>query len=701
MVLFTSTITIDEVADHYYPKANPKTYHLSFSSGGGSSCESISFTVKDGILSLPIPTKANYTFLGWREADGSTPFFELSCTPGNRTLYAVWQGEERRYMYDGFIQQTVRYGSDYTIPPIHAPQGMIFNGWTDTNGKRLTDAYGNSLAPCTVATAQTEILPTFINAYTLTVITERPDLTSVVGNTTATVGEGWSYVAHIEWYVLNCGYDFIGWYDGDALLSTELSYTGIMPNSNLSVTAKFAPKVFDVTISKAPADYCAVGSTVQLIYDAPFSLPPAYKQGYTFLGWMNKETEALLTDATGKSKENYKLLYAISLAPKFEKSDQTAIIIYNPATLAAIKNAPNAAYILVCDIDMTGVAWTPFAFGGTLDGNDFAIKNLTVSTTGGNAGMFTAVSGTVKDLTFKNLSVTSTAYEAAQIGGVCGHLSGTLSGITVESGTVRNSGFGTTGANLHGQIHGLTATLGGLVGLSDGTIIGCVSRAQVTSTTAPEGFAVGGIAGFIRNGWIENAINYGSAESYTQYLGGIAGVCWYEATLRGLENYGDISGTSYVGGVFGLLKHHFGEDYQVANLKNHGAVIGDSIVGGIVGEFNLYWEKRFTETFYITVFENTGDVTARAGSGVAAVGGIFGRVNSQSFYTDGALVLAMSNLDNSGAITSRGGTGVGGYIGHFLYTRSSCTFIASTQNGTISGSGTTLDVGNEIGKSGN
>lgn len=695
-----TAIAMADAADHYYRKLKPITYRASFYSNGGSACSDITFTVEDEHLVLPVPTKENYIFKGWTNEHGAPPILELHRMGGNQYLYAAWEGEARAFVYDGDIKATASYGSDYRIPPIAPPDGMLFCGWTTEGATPLTDKYGNSLSECTVAEAETAILPIFKTARTLTLLVEDTAIAKLEFPTVFSVAEGESYTATVTWKsTKDCGYRFLGWYNGDTLVSADMSHTGTMPTADTTLIAKFTPASYAVTLDTANADFYDGDGTATVFYREAYSLPVAFKQGHNFLGWEHATSQELVTDATGASLDTWRYISnTVTLRPRFERSADSAILVYDLLTFLAIKDLPNGKYTLVRDIDMEGITWTPFAFGGVLDGNGHTVENLTVSTEGGNAGMFTSVSGTVKNLTFINLDVTSTAYEAVQVGGVCGYLSGTLSGITVESGCIKNNAYGTSGGALHEHFVGITSTLGGLVGLSDGRIIDCENVAEVISETYVEGFAVGGVAGFVRGGSLEGTANRGAVQSYTKYTGGVAGACWYAVTLRDAENLGNVTGTTYVGGVFGYLKHHFGEAYQVANLKNHGTVSGSSTVGGVVGEFNLYWEKRFTTPISITAFQNDGTVTASASSGVAAVGGIFGKVHSQSFYYDGAIAITLSAIENKGDVTSNGGTGVGGFIGHLYAGRTSYQILASTQNGIVSGSGTTLDVGSEIGK---
>lgn len=150
--------------------------------------------------------------------------------------------------------------------------------------------------------------------------------------------------------------------------------------------------------------------------------------------------------------------------------------ITSAAELMAIANEPEGSYRLDKDIDMAGIEWVPFAFGGTLDGNGHAILNLSFNAAGsevetsydGNykeydtyfAGMFSIVS---KDASITNLKLINVraALESDQpvfAGGLAGYLEGgTIEGCNV-SGTLSL----TTSAKTYG--------VGGIVGYGYGTI---------------------------------------------------------------------------------------------------------------------------------------------------------------------------------------------------------------------------------------
>ena len=137
-------------------------------------------------------------------------------------------------------------------------------------------------------------------------------------------------------------------------------------------------------------------------------------------------------------------------------------------------------------------------FSGIFDGNNCSIRNLNMTESGMGAGLFSVLSGTVKNLT------------------------------------------------VYGTVKGNDKMTGGIVGwLYTGTLENCSNYVNVTSTGAAE---TGGLAGTSEKGSIVNCINYGSVVG-KDGVGGIAGLA--SGTLTSCRNYGAISGNSNVNQIFG------------------------------------------------------------------------------------------------------------------------------------------------------
>ena len=106
--------------------------------------------------------------------------------------------------------------------------------------------------------------------------------------------------------------------------------------------------------------------------------------------------------------------------------------IYSPTDLTQVAKNPNATYILMADLDMTGEEWIPIEnFSGSFDGNGKTISNLTVTVTANgsaNMGMFGSIAkaGVVRSLHLQNITLNASETIAKNIGTVAGVVEGKL-----------------------------------------------------------------------------------------------------------------------------------------------------------------------------------------------------------------------------------------------------------------------------------
>ncbi len=129
--------------------------------------------------------------------------------------------------------------------------------------------------------------------------------------------------------------------------------------------------------------------------------------------------------------------------PNGEGSEESPYIIETPGELLELKeqvnsgNSYNGVYFrLSNDLDMNGVSWTPMGdgtnvFAGVFDGDNHTISNISVTGVGNGCatGFFGNLSGTVRNLGIKDMTVnvnnTSGAARITCAGGIAGTLKGT------------------------------------------------------------------------------------------------------------------------------------------------------------------------------------------------------------------------------------------------------------------------------------
>ena len=187
----------------------------------------------------------------------------------------------------------------------------------------------------------------------------------------------------------------------------------------------------------------------------------------------------------------------------------------------------SANAILLNDLDMTDVAWTPIAstalyynenpteesewgYKGTFDGNGKVIKNLTMtgsSEKDASFGLFGTLSGTVKNLGIENFKYTG-AEKDSHVGSVAGQM---LSGALIENC------FANTG-NINTKVGTDTGVAGGIAGCNyGGTICGCLQVNYTISAGRHAGIVsdnCGDSSSSDRKGTVVNCVtNYGSVEN--------------------------------------------------------------------------------------------------------------------------------------------------------------------------------------------
>ena len=278
-----------------------------------------------------------------------------------------------------------------------------------------------------------------------------------------------------------------------------------------------------------------------------------------------------------------------------------ATLIKTADDLNNIRNNTDASgnitgkYILMNDIDLSSYAnWDPIgdfdtdiSFTGTLDGNGYVVKNLTINRpTEDGVGLFAIIGdvntmsgGEVKNLGLENVDVEGNNGAAGLADGnvgnidncyVIGDISGkdSIGGLVVQNfGTVSNSyTTGTVTANRYttgGLVaHNETGTVinshsnavvtgnyhtGGLVGLN---YSGTISNSYATGNVKSSGPMTGGLVGYIVAGTISNSYATGNVKSSRSSTGGLVGNN-YIGTISYSYATGLVQGTTEVGGLVG------------------------------------------------------------------------------------------------------------------------------------------------------
>ena len=218
-------------------------------------------------------------------------------------------------------------------------------------------------------------------------------------------------------------------------------------------------------------------------------------------------------------------------------TEEAPYLISEPSQLSLLvtgEDGDDMFYRLACDLDFEGISFSPIGslnngFYGTLDGNGYAIKNLTI-TLKQSTGLFAKIAtrGTVKNLVLSHCKILGgidTAVEAW-----CGAIAGKNEG-TIENCHLKNSeiNFSVNSTGHNGQ-H-LNTYVGGIVGVSCDKY-SSIRNCSITSSKI-RGYAykhyweknneynenylyVGGIAAHMPEGMILNCIVEGNGSIYAE-----------------------------------------------------------------------------------------------------------------------------------------------------------------------------------------
>jgi uncharacterized repeat protein (TIGR02543 family) len=169
-----------------------------------------------------------------------------------------------------------------------------------------------------------------------------------------------------------------------------------------------------------------------------------------------------------------------------------------------------------------------------------------------------------------------------------------------------------------------------------GSLNGGVSNLGLVDVTITGKDRVGGIAGFVHGGGsIDNCYSTGDV-SGTSGVGGIAGVV-DNSSIDNCYSTGAVSGTSGVGGIAGVVNN----SSSIENCYSTGAVSGGSQVGGIAG---VVYASSIDNSYSTGAVSGTGDYT----------GGIAGLIHSSSRIDNSYSTGAVSGTNHIG--------GIAGYI---------------------------------------
>ena len=305
-----------------YAKWNALDYRISYELNGGTNAENPDgYDVSDLPVSLHAPSRTGYIFKGWYMGENRVLAIPVGTT-GNVVVSAKWEPITYTIDFDtngglptlSSIDYTIESDS-FTLQEI-TKIGYTFDGWYNGETKVTeitTGTYGNMI---------------LVAKWTADLYTISYDLADGVNNpenpTSYTIESGLITLKDPT----RVGYTFVGWYNGEQLVTTIDSNT----LENISLTAKWTVNSYKLTFDvdgNLTEKTFKYGETVVAIENPT-------KVGHTFTGWSKElpvkmPANDLYVSATW-TVNSYKITFDVdgNLTEKTFKYGETVVAIENP-----------------------------------------------------------------------------------------------------------------------------------------------------------------------------------------------------------------------------------------------------------------------------------------------------------------------------------------------------------------------------------
>ncbi len=401
---------------------------------------------------------------------------------------------------------------------------------------------------------------------------------------------------------------------------------------------------WDIQTSGISRSYGGTGiTTAQMKMQSTF-----INAGWDFVGELaNGSKDVWKMSTSGYPKLFWRLPFGVG-----DGTNENPYQISNIADFETVNKDLSACYILMNDIDLTGIIYTNAViapsislislndtkFTGVFDGNGFVIRNLKISANSieykNNVGLFGCVGkeGVIANLGVEDVHIVGSRF----VGGLAGYSS---------KGTISN-------CHSTGQVNGeLSSSVGGIVGNSMGGIISnCYSSANVNGESA----TIGGIAGYIsRSTLISNCSASGTVTNtdnrgFGAYTGGLVGINCLgtinECSATGnvlviSDSSSDSSNDIFIGGLVGDNKGNVTKSYAKGDVNIMSTSTSASVSSG--GLFGLSDESIISSCY------SAGDITSTISSTTDCfMGGMIGlnfKGSVNKCYSIGAVSANQSN----------------------------------------------------------
>ena len=287
----TYTFAMSDSDIAYTAKWSKTTISVSSSSAGSVSGLSSTYKVGDKVTVTAV-TNTGYTWDGWYlngEKVSSDLQYEIQITEEPLNYVATWKyytlTTSRNISAAGTVNsywnQKVTVGDSVELVA-NTNKGYTWLGWYDGETLLSSETTFTYEMP-----AESKTLIAKWTYYTLSTQTNNSEAGTytALSDKKVTVGDSIELIAST-----NDGYTWLGWYDGETLISLETAFTYEMPAENKTLIAKWTYYTLSTQANDFEAGTYTVLSDKKVTVGDSIELVISTNKGYTWLGWYDGET---------------------------------------------------------------------------------------------------------------------------------------------------------------------------------------------------------------------------------------------------------------------------------------------------------------------------------------------------------------------------------------------------------------------------
>lgn len=326
-------------------------------------------------------------------------------------------------------------------------------------------------------------------------------------------------------------------------------------------------------------------------------------------------------------------------------------LIDNVDKFKTIDSDASSNYILIRDLDFTGIDFTPIpTFSGTFEGKGNTLSNITLNITDGNGGIFAVNEGTIQNLTVEGATVTKT--------GSLDNNGGTAILAGVNNNKISNCIINSSSLNASLSSKGTDVGIGLLVGINNSgkTISECTVDASSLSVSGSNNAHIGGLVGYNLTGNIEfSFVKSATNITYTSTADGanIGGLIGRNkgGTIKGCSTNIDIDTSEpdvalkiagFIGDAFYASATTIEGCYTTGNLtfrtkQTYGGFAGSLAGAGEKTLTNCYTSLNFygaTDHAFVSAGENSNTYLNVTASNIRYVKGTQADTKNDNINTD-------------------------------------------------------------------